>query len=317
MTAAGGVALVIAIFGAFSYAAASILQAVAARRSTGTVKTMSHPLYLLGIGCDMLAWFGSMVALRELAVYLVESVLAGSLALTVLGARLFLASPLRRRDAAAVFVTLVSLTVLAMSAGPQADVTASNGLRFIFCGAAVAMALTGYGAAKLGAPGGLVAALAGFSLGGAALIGRALPMPEGADPAATALAIVTEPLVAALVTFAATGMMLYAYALQHGEVGPVTAVHWAAEVITPSAIAVVFLGDTVRAGWALPATVAGLVTVGAAVLLATAPATRAAAHPTESGPAGLPAAARPAELPAPAIPTGLPTALPAVAQPAG
>jgi hypothetical protein len=321
MTAAGGIALVIAVFGAFSYAAASILQAIAARRSVGTVRTMAHPLYLIGIGCDMLAWFGSMIALRELAVYLVESVLAGSLALTVVGARLFLASPLRKRDAAAVMVTLAALTVLALSAGPQADVTASNGLRFLFCGAAVGVVLIGYGATKIGAPGGAVAALAGLSLGGAALVGRALPMPAEADAAGTALAIVTEPLTAALVTFAATGMMLYAYALQHGEVGPVTAVHWAAEVITPSAIAVAFLGDTVRAGWALPATVAGLVTVAAAVLLATAPATRAAAHPTETGPAELPAAARPAELPAADVPAGLAAALqaghPAIALPAG
>jgi hypothetical protein len=54
----------------------------------------------------------------------------------------------------------------------------------------------------------------------------------------------------------------------------------------------------VRAGWELPAAVAGLVTVGAAVLLATAPATDAA-HVSESvagGPArpALPAGTRPA-----------------------
>ena len=60
-----------------------------------------------------------MIALRELAVYLVESVLAGSLALTVVAARLFLASRLRKRDTAAVVATLFALMVLAMSAGPQ------------------------------------------------------------------------------------------------------------------------------------------------------------------------------------------------------
>ena len=87
MAAAGWIALAITVFGAFCYAAASILQAVAARRSTSTVKTLGHPLYLLGIGCDAVAWVGSMIALRELAVYVVESVLAGSLAVTVVAAR--------------------------------------------------------------------------------------------------------------------------------------------------------------------------------------------------------------------------------------
>ena len=121
-----------------------------------------------------------------------------------------------------------------------------------------------------------------------------MPAQPKQDSTATAVAIVTEPLTAALVTFAVTGMLLYANALQHGDVGPVTAVHWSAEVIAPSAVAVAFLGDTVRPGWGLPATVAGLVTVGAAVLLATAPANHAAARPPDALPAQAPRPALPA-----------------------
>lgn len=295
MTAAGWYALAITVFGAFSYATASILQAVAARRSTGTMRTMGHPLYLIGICCDVLAWVGSMIALRELAVYLVESVLAGSLAVTVVAARLILKSRLRKRDVAAVLVCVIALTVLAMSAGSQESVIASSGLRWGFCGAALAMTVIGRGAAKVGRPG-VVAALGGLSLGGAALVGRALPVPAQPlrDLPATALAIVTEPLTAALLTFAVTGMLLYATALQRGEVGPVTAVHWTAEVIAPSAVALVLLGDTVRSGWGLPAAIAGLVTVGAAVLLATAPATSATAYAPD---------AAAAEIPRPALPS--------------
>ena len=119
MATAGWIALAITVFGAFCYAAASILQAVAARRSTSTVKTLGHPLYLIGIGCDALAWVGSMIALRELAVYVVESILAGSLAVTVVAARFILKSRLRKRDVAAIAASLAALTVLALSAGPQ------------------------------------------------------------------------------------------------------------------------------------------------------------------------------------------------------
>jgi hypothetical protein len=294
MTAAGWIALAITVFGAFAYAAASILQAVGARRSTSTVRTMGHPLYLLGTGCDVLAWLGSMIALRELAVYLVESVLAGSLAVTVVFARMFLGSRLRRRDVAAVVVSVAALTVLAMSAGPQESVAASTTLRLWFCAAALATAVLGWGVAKVGSPG-AVAALAGLSLGAAALVGRALSFPPDAmrNAGAAALAIVTEPLVAALLTFAGTGMLLYAHALQRGSVGPVTAVLWIAEVVAPSAVALAFLGDTVRPGWELAAAAAGAVTVGAAVLLATAPGNAATAGPAEA-PAALPVPARPA-----------------------
>src|SRR3954469_6908340 len=175
MTAAGWIALAITIFGAFAYAAASILQAVGARRSTGTVQTLGHPLYIVGTVCDLLAWAGSMVALRELAVYLVESGLAGSLAITVVAARIFLASRLRRRDAVAIVVTVAALTVLAMSAGPQQEVVASTRLRFGFCAAAVLAALIGWGATK-GGPPGVAAGLAGLPLGAAALCGRALAL---------------------------------------------------------------------------------------------------------------------------------------------
>ena len=302
MTAAGWVALAITVFGAFSYGAASILQAVAARRSTGAMRTLGHPLYLIGIGCDMLAWVGSMIALRELAVYLVESILAGSLAVTVVAARVILKSRLRKRDTAAVVVSVAALTVLAMSAGPQEDVVMTGTLRWGLCAAAMAVVVIGRIAARAGSAG-IVAALAGLSLGGAALVGRSLSMPEGAMQGfgSAALAILTEPLVAALLTFAVTGMMLYASALQLGDVGPVTAVHWTAEVITPSAVALVLLGDTVRPGWGTAAVIAGVVTVGSAVLLATAPANKVTAQPPDALPArrsaataGAPGAARPA-----------------------
>lgn len=275
MTAAGWIALGITVFGAFCYAAAAILQAVAARRSTSTVKTLGHPLYLLGIGCDALAWIGSMIALRELAVYVVEAILAGSLGLTVLAARFILKSRLRKRDGLAVVASLSALAVLALSAGSQHDVAVTTELRLGFCGAAVAVVLLGRGAVKIGSPG-LVAALGGLCLGGAALTGRALP--------SAPMDILTDPMTAALLTFAVTGMLMYAHALQIGQVGPVTAVHWTAEVIAPSAVALLFLGDTVRAGWGPAAAIAGLVTVGAAVLLATAPAT-SATHQSETMPA--------------------------------
>jgi hypothetical protein len=298
MTAAGWIALAITIFGAFAYAAASILQAVGARRSTGTVQTLGHPLYLIGTACDLLAWAGSMVALRELAVYLVESVLAGSLAITVVAARVFLASRLRTRDAVAIVVTVVSLTVLAMSAGPQREVVASTQLRFGFCAAAVLAALVGWGATKVGTPG-VAAGLAGLALGAAALCGRALALPPhpAEHPLAAALAVVTEPLTGALLVFAVTGMLLYANALQRGQVGPVTAVLWIAEVTAPSALALLMLGDSVRPGWDMAATVAALITIGAAVLLASAPASNDTAVPAQAGAPAPPPLLPPAPLP--------------------
>ncbi|WIM94233.1 hypothetical protein ACTOB_006238 [Actinoplanes oblitus] len=302
MTAGGWIALGIAIFGSLCYAAGSILQAIGARRSTSAVSTLGHPLYLVGIALDMTAWFGSMIALRELAVYLVESVLAGSLAITAFAAWLFLGSRLRRRDVVAIVITICALAGLALSAGQQQVVAASLGLRAGFCVALVVVLILGWAATRVGSPG-LIASIGGLSVGAAALGGRALHLPDDrmTTIGSAALTIFSEPLTYVLLIFAANGMVMYANALQRGEVGRVTAVHWTGEVIAPSVIALTVLGDTVRPGWEPVALAAALITVACAIVLASAPATTAAAAET-ADPHALPAGAEPHALPAPPLP---------------
>ncbi|GAA2713577.1 hypothetical protein [Actinoplanes palleronii] len=302
MTTAGWVALSIAIGGSLCYAVGSILQAIGARRSTSAVSTLGHPLYLIGIALDMAAWLGSMIALRELAVYLVESVLAGSLAITALAAWLFLGSRLRRRDVAAIAITMCALAGLALSAGQQTMVAASSGLRIGFCVALVVVLVLGWAATRTGVPG-LIAAVGGLSVGAAALGGRALHLPddEMTTMGSAAWTIATEPLTWVLLVFAANGMVMYANALQRGDVGRVTAVHWTGEVIAPSVIALTILGDTVRPGWEPVALGAALVTVCCAIVLASAPATVATAA-EKAEPGALPAGVEPHALPAPPLP---------------
>ncbi|WP_239143316.1 hypothetical protein [Actinoplanes philippinensis] len=266
-------ALGMAVFGAFSYATGSILQAIGAKRSHSTASTLGHPLYLIGIVFDIVAWIGAIVALQHLAVYVVESVLAGSLAVTAVAAWLFLGSRLRGRDVAAIVCTTGALGVLALSAGQQHEMLPSTEVRVGLASALVLLWALGYGATKTGRPG-LIAVIGGFSLGGAAISGRALQFPEEEMREFTtgAVAVVSEPVLWTMIAFALTGMLLYASALQGGEVGRVTAVHWTGEVVLPSIIALTLIGDTVRPGWELPALAAGLVTVGSAIVLASAPA---------------------------------------------
>lgn len=273
MTSMSWFALGMAVFGAFSYAIGSILQAVGAKHSHSTASTLGHPLYLIGIVFDIVAWIGAIVALQHLAVYVVESVLAGSLAVTAVAAWLFLGSRLRGRDVAAIVCTTGALGVLALSAGQQHEMLPSTEVRIGLASALVLLWVLGYGATKTGRPG-LIAVIGGFSLGGAAISGRALQFPEEEMREFTtgAIAVVSEPVLWTMIAFALTGMLLYASALQGGEVGRVTAVHWTGEVVLPSIIALTLIGDTVRPGWELPALVAGLVTVGSAIVLASAPA---------------------------------------------
>jgi hypothetical protein len=109
------------------------------------------------------------------------------------------------------------------------------------------------------------AGLAGLAFSGAALGARALPSVPG--PASLA----GEPLAWAVVGYGVLGAVAYAHALERGPVTPVTAVLWGAEVVVPSAVGALALGDGVRPGWAVPAVLAVLAVVAATLLLSRGP----------------------------------------------
>ncbi|MEV4517594.1 hypothetical protein AB0K00_52640 [Dactylosporangium sp. NPDC049525] len=280
MSLAPAVALAFAAAGAVGYGIASVLQAAGARRDPGMLQTLRDPVYLGGVGLDLLAWLASLAALRTLPVYQVQAVLAGSLAVTVVVARFALAARLRAVDVAAVAVTIAALALLAAAAGPQDAAEPGAATRFWLAAAAVPVAVAGWAAARWCPPdvnGGVTGTLAGLAFGGAALCARAVTLP--ASPWQNPAALAAEPLVWALAGFGVTGTLLYAHALEHGQVGPVTALLWIVEVLVPSGVGVVLLGDSVRPGWGAVAVTAVAATVAAAAVLAHAPANAAATAP--------------------------------------
>lgn len=255
-------ALGAAILGAFAYGIGSVLQAVAARRATGTA-VISHPFYLLGIGCDMLAFAASLVAVHRLPLFAVQSVLAGSLGVTVVLAHLVLGTPIRRRVGVAVFVVIAALVVLALAASAQASLPAPGWF-------ATAMVLATGGAAVLlvtqyrrGDPTRL-ALLAGTSFAGSAIGARALDLSNGA------LGALTHPIPWVILALGVIGSLAYARSLERGTAGPATAIVWVIEVLLSGLVGILVLGDHVQPGWALPALGACAVAVLGCVLLAQA-----------------------------------------------
>jgi hypothetical protein len=267
-------ALVAALVGMVGYGVGSVLQALGAARASGPA-VLRHPAYLAGLGCDAVAWVASLVALRYLPLFVVQSLLAGSLGVTVLLGRVVLRTRLRARDGAAVAVVAVALAVIAGAAGTQSAQPAPAGFT-------VAMLLTllgtvVVGAALYGRSGSLpLAALAGAAFSGAALCARAMPGPIG-------WALLVEPLALGVVAFGVVGAVAYARSLERGPVGPATAVLWVIEVVVPGAVGLAVLGDTVRAGWALPAGLAVVAACAACVVLAGGQPALPAPVSTQSG----------------------------------
>lgn len=270
-------ALLAALAGAILYGTGSVLQAVAARRASGP-GVLRHPWYVAGLVCDLLGWLASLVALRALPLFTVQALLAGSLVVTVLLARVVLSAPLRRIDGVSVGVVVVALVVLARAAGPE---TAARALPdgftatvLVALGVVALVSVTGY---RHGA-GWLFALLAALAASGAAICARAVTLPAGAATGQLVRAVAAEPLAWAVAGFGLLMTVTYARALERAGVGASAAVMAVVEVVVPAAVGLGLLHDSVRPGWPVAALVAAVLALAACVALAASPATTATGH---------------------------------------
>lgn len=254
-----------AVGGMVLYGIASVLQAYAAQRATGA-KVVSHPAYVAGLGCDGGAFALSVVALATLPLFVVQSLLAGSLAVTVLLAVPVLHVRPTRRDVLAVGIVTLGLLLVSASAAAESTQEPPPWFTTAMIVAAVVVTLA---AAVLYArgPSVPVAVVAGLGFSLAALGARALHLGEGAW-----FPLLVDPLTWVVVVGGVVGAVTYARALERGAVGPATAALWVVEVVVPGAIGVAFLGDAVRPGWDLPALAGVVAAIVGCVVLAHSPA---------------------------------------------
>ncbi|MET0494397.1 MAG: hypothetical protein ABW000_14835 [Actinoplanes sp.] len=268
--------LLIAVLAALGYAGGSTLQSAAVNRRTSAPARARALRFLLGLALDGTAWMLSLIALRTLAVYEVQAILASSLAFTVVFARIWQHTTLRVRDLAAISALIPALAVIALAgreqSAPLIDRTTTAYLTvFGFATVAAVTAALVMGRRSTHHRASIPALLAGLSFSVTALAARAVNI---RTPLWHTL---QQPLVWVVVASGIAGTLSYAAALDPGPIGPATAQLWAVEVVVPAAVAIPLLGDTVRSGW-LPAA-AGAVVV---VVAATAVLSRSIAPPATS-----------------------------------
>ncbi|CAI9409345.1 MULTISPECIES: hypothetical protein [Aestuariimicrobium] len=254
-----------AIAGMVLYGVASVLQAAGARRASGP-SVMAQPLYLVGLACDGLAWLASLVALAWLPLFVVQAVLAASLAVTVLLAVPVLRIRPSRGQLAAIAVVTLGLVVVSASAGDEAPASPPPAFTWALLGATVlllAAAAVSYGR---GHPA-LLGLVAGLLFSVSALGARAEHLGEHG-----VLDALRHGLTWLVVVAGVAGALMYARALERGAVGTVTAVLWVAEVVVPAAVGLLWLHDQVRAGWWAPALLGLAACIGGCIVLARAPA---------------------------------------------
>lgn len=264
-----GLSLALAVVASLAMGVAAILQAVAARRGAG-MSILGHPLYLAGMALDVVGWVLSVLAMRHLPLLVVQTILAASLAVTVaLGAVVLRLRPGRGTWTAVVVVCLACAVVVA-AAEPHPPGPTPAGFNAAMAGALALLTGAAVLAHRHPHTAGC-AVLSGVGYSGAAVAGRAV---HGAPIEA----LVAEPLVWLIAGFAAVGAVMFARALETRDdaVNEASAWLWIMEIVVPSTVGVLVLGDMVRPGWSIPTVLALLAAVAATVGLSASPALREA-----------------------------------------
>jgi drug/metabolite transporter (DMT)-like permease len=261
------VGLLAAIGASVGYGVATVLQALGARRSTG-LSALRQPAVLAGFALDGVSFLVSLVAFARLPLFLVETVIAASLVVVVLLAHPVLHTPLRAIDLVASAVVIGGLVVLAGAGGSQPAVSASRTVeRWVFV--ALGLLVVGTAAAYRRAPAWVMGLASGLGYAGAAVGVRA------ARTTGTPLELLWQPMALVVALSGLVAVVAYVRALERGPASLAASLVSVGEVVVPGAVGLAVLGDSVRAGWALPAALATAVALGGCLVLARAPGNEA------------------------------------------
>lgn len=254
------VAVLAACLGAIGYGVGSVLEGVAAQRSSG-LSVMIGPIYLAGVACDILAWFASIIALQHLTVFTVQAFLSGSLAVTVIAARIIMHTPVPGAKICAMALLFAGMVMVIVSTGPQAAARPPHGFALAMVVGVVVLsaAVTIFYIPK---PPMVLSAAAGLAFSGAALAAR------GLHTSGHVLEALGNPLLWAIVGFGAAGLVAYTRSLESGAVGAVTSVVWVVEIIVPGLIGMWVFGDVARSGWEWAKVIGVALTLAGCVWLA-------------------------------------------------
>ena len=254
--------LIGAFIAAIAYGAGTIAQALGVQRfnsATGPLLTRLAAgwLFAFGLLLDGLGYAASFTALRELPLFLVESAVASSVAVTAILAVIVLGQRLSLREIIALAFVVAGLVMLSLSAEPGSAPAVATWVGWLLL-----LSIIGIGIIIALSRNSIVLSLmAGFAFAVVGIASRLLVIPDNlwalaADPTAWAIAI------GGVIAVAAYGM-----ALDKGTVTTVAAITFAVETVVPSIVGFMFLDAHVHPGMGIIAVAGFVATLGGCIAL--------------------------------------------------
>ncbi|WP_078294552.1 hypothetical protein [Mycobacterium sp. D16R24] len=275
------IGIVAAVLACLGYGTASVLQGYGARESatkvhgptgdgapplTSTISAMLTPAFIAGMVLDLVGFAGSLVSARLIPLFLAQTIMSANLVVTAVLGIAVLGVRLQRRDWLAISAVLLSLCVLATTAGHRGEDAAPAPVHWGVLIASAVVLLTGFGFIRLlGGRAAIPAGLcAGILYGAMAVAVRVL---DGLEPLHVKV-MLSDPAAFAVILAGVGGFYLFTVALQVGSVNGAAAALVVGETVVPGVTGVVLLGDSARPGLGWLVAVAFLVAVVAAVAVA-------------------------------------------------
>ncbi|PPK65093.1 hypothetical protein V5P93_004164 [Actinokineospora auranticolor] len=260
----------LAALATLSSGSGSVLESAAVRRAKAFLGGASaltglrrQPLYLLGLGVDLLGFALAALALRHLPLFLVQAMLAFSVGVTatisaVLGARL------AATGWALLGLGAVGLGMLGIAAAPSTAAALPTAGVIGLLATPFLVAVAGSHAKRRAAPWSphVLAFGAGVAFCAVGVSARTLAVPD------TAWLLVLQPSLWALVLNGAVGAALFALALQHSAATTVTALMSTTNTALSALIGVLVLDDHVRPGFTAVAVIGFAAAVASAIGIA-------------------------------------------------
>lgn len=260
------------------YGVGSVLQAAAAAEAEPAAGMDPRLLltlartwrYPTGLAVDVAGFVLSLVALRTLPLYVVQSVVASFLAVTAVVSVLTLGLRMRRLEVAALVAVVAGLVLVGLSAAPQSTDTLALGVQWLLLAAAAGLVVACIPLARSSSRSGVwvLGAVAGVAFGVVSVGARAVSAAASAGSlSADVRALAGAPASYAALVAAPLALVAYATALQRGTVVEATAPLVVGETVLPAVAGLALLGDHARPGWGAGAVLGFVLAVGGSLLL--------------------------------------------------
>ncbi|HEX5594649.1 MAG TPA: hypothetical protein VFX61_01300 [Micromonosporaceae bacterium] len=251
------------------YGVANLLQSVAAARTTVhhtfdpglLLRLAGHRTYLVGLGCQFLAFALAFLARRDLPLFLVQASVAAGLGVTAVLGVLLLKWRLPAAEVALLALLFAGIAALVLAARPAPSRPLGPSGMIALAATLGVIAVLGVWAARLhGVPGSVaLGSLAGLAFSAAAVAARPLASMTSAGE------FLRDPLLYLLIAHSIVGQLLLGLAMQRGSTTAAVAAMDAAGAVPAAIVGLLLLGDKIWPGREWLAMVGFLVTLASVI----------------------------------------------------